>query len=341
MQQRPISNAMRVGFTGERPWLYAPSNVICKTTFSYVFELTNRVSNPPKWHLPCAALAGRSTSVRGLMSTEQLIRDFYNAMHSVHTQPGNAYDLGDHLHDLTVHKHLDQDPLIQFREAYQWVQQTLAQCVADAGCGYGGFAVFVASQAPALHIDGYTLSDVQQAVAQQVFARLHLAQARVLLQSYDRLVQPYDAIVAIESLGHASHVEATLQHWARHLRPGGLVVIIDEIFRPEVSPEHPEIQQFMQFWRFSLLLQRARVETLVHAAGLHIAAWVLLSERYHVHTRPDEECDRLLRAYQHQGAHPGYIGGLLLEKFYNRGWVDYTLMVLTPRRARRRYAAQA
>ena len=39
----PISNAMRVGFTGERPWLCAPSNVICKTTFSYVFELTNRV----------------------------------------------------------------------------------------------------------------------------------------------------------------------------------------------------------------------------------------------------------------------------------------------------------
>ena len=52
------------------------------------------------------------------MSPEQLIRDFYNAMHSVHTQPGNAYDLGDHLHDLTVHKHLDQDPLIQFREVY-------------------------------------------------------------------------------------------------------------------------------------------------------------------------------------------------------------------------------
>jgi hypothetical protein len=44
MQQRPISNAMRVGFTGECPWLFAPSNVICKTTFSYVFELTNRVN---------------------------------------------------------------------------------------------------------------------------------------------------------------------------------------------------------------------------------------------------------------------------------------------------------
>ena len=267
------------------------------------------------------------------MSTEQLIRDFYNAMHSVHTQPGNAYDMGDHLQDLTVHKHLDQDPLIQFCEAYQWVHRAGARLVADAGCGYGGFAVFVASQAPALHVDGYTLSEVQQAVAQQAFARLHMPQARVLLQSYDRLARQYDAIVAIESLGHASNVGATLHHWARHLRPGGLVVIIDEVFRPEVLPEHPEIQQFMQSWHFSLLLQRARIEALGQAAGLHIAAWVMLSERYHVHTRPDDVCDRLLRAYQQQDAHPGYIGGMLLEKFYNRGWVDYVLLVLTPRSA--------
>src|SRR5918911_3537532 len=249
------------------------------------------------------------------MSTDHLIRDHYNAMHNIHMQPGNAYDMGDHLHDLTVHKHLDEDPLIQFREAYQWVHRAGARLVADAGCGYGGFAVFVASQAPAIHVDSYTLSDVQQAVAQQAFARLHLPQARVLLQSYDRLVRQYDTIVAIESLAHAPDVGATLQHWARHLRPGGLVVIIDEVFRPEVSPEHPEIQQFMQSWRFSLLLQRARVETLVQAAGLHIAAWVILSERSHVHTRPDAECDRLLRAYKHEGAHPGYIGGVLLEKF--------------------------
>ena len=47
-------------------------------------------------------------------------------------------------------------------------------------------------------------------------------------------------------------------------------------------------------------------------------------------TRPDEECDRLLHAYQLDGVHRGYIGGMLLEKFYNLGWVDYVLLVLTP-----------
>jgi hypothetical protein len=90
-----------------------------------------------------------------------------------------------------------------------------------------------------------------------------------------------------------------------------------------------------------MLLQRARVESLGQAAGLHIAAWDVLSERYQVPNRPDDACDHLLRTYQEQGAHPGYIGGILLEKFYNRGWVDYVLMVLTPRSARGSYAVQA
>ena len=53
-------------------------------------------------------------------------------------------------------------------------------------------------------------------------------------------------------------------------------------------------------------------------------------------TRVTTSCERI----SSEGAHPGYIGGILLEKFYNRGWVDYVLMVLTQRSARGSYAAQ-
>jgi hypothetical protein len=105
-------------------------------------------------------------------------------------------------------------------------------------------------------------------------------------------------------------------------------VIIDELFRPELSPTNLEIQQFMRSLHFSLLLQRAPLEAMVNAAGLSLLAWVVLSERYHVHTRSDEECDRLLHAYRRDGVHQGYIGGVLLEKFYNRGCVDYVLLAL-------------
>jgi SAM-dependent methyltransferase len=266
------------------------------------------------------------------MSTEHLVREFYNEMYRVHAQPGNAYDIGDQLHGLTVHKHLDGDPLIQFREASRWLGQARARLIADAGCGYGGFAVFVARQDPTLSVDGYTLSDAQHAVAQQVLKRLGLSKLRVLRQSYDQLERQYDAVVAIESIGHSPNVGATLHHWARHLQPGGMIVIIDDLFRPEVSWAHPEIRRFMRCWHFSLLLQRTPFETALRAAGLSVAASVVLSERYQFHTRPDKECDRLLHAYELQGAHRGYVGGLLLEKFYNRGWVDYVLLVLTPQR---------
>jgi SAM-dependent methyltransferase len=89
------------------------------------------------------------------MCTEYLVREYYNEMYRIHTQPGNGYDAGDDLYHLTVHKHLDQDPLTQFREAFGWVDQSRARLIADAGCGYGGFAVFVAHQAPALAVGVY------------------------------------------------------------------------------------------------------------------------------------------------------------------------------------------
>jgi len=57
---------------------------------------------------------------------------------------------------------------------------------------------------------------VQRAVARQALARLHQSKSRALLQSYDRLQRQYDAIVAIESLGHSANVAATLHHWASH-----------------------------------------------------------------------------------------------------------------------------
>src|SRR2546423_1846300 len=105
------------------------------------------------------------------MSTEHLLREFYNQMYHVHTQPDNVYDLGDHLHHLTVHKHLDQDPLIQFREAYRWVDQAGARLVAASGYRAGGFAVFGARPAPTHSGDGHSLGDLHQPRSTQATAR--------------------------------------------------------------------------------------------------------------------------------------------------------------------------
>ena len=240
-------------------------------------SLGARVKLQPNWHVSTG-----STSVRGRMSTEQLIRDFYNEMHSVHTQPGNAYDMGDHLRDLTVHKHLDQDPLIQFREAYQWVQHTRAEFVAD---------VAVAMEASPPSWPARRRLSTSMAIRSAMCNRLSPSRClpactcRTRVCCCRAMTASCGSTMRLSPLNRSATrpVGATLHHWARHLRPGGLVVIIDEIFRSEVSPEHPEIQQFMQSWRFSLLLQRTRVEALVQAAGLHIAAWVSLSERYHAY----------------------------------------------------------
>jgi hypothetical protein len=86
------------------------------------------------------------------------------------------------------------------------------------------------------------------------------------------------------------------------------------IRRPIILLQLTAVPFFAQSLHFSLLLQRPPVETMVHAAGLSIAAWVVLSDRYRVRTRPDEECHRLLHAYQLDGVHRGYIGGMLRRR---------------------------
>ena len=84
------------------------------------------------------------------MSTEHIVREFYNEMYRVHMQPDNGYDIGDHLYHLAVHKHLDQDPLIQFPEAFRWVDQSRARLVADAGLRLWGFRRLRGAPSPRL-----------------------------------------------------------------------------------------------------------------------------------------------------------------------------------------------
>src|SRR5260370_33584927 len=109
------------------------------------------------------------------MSTEHLLREFYNQMYRVHTQR-NAYDIGDHLHHLTVHKHLDQDPLIQFREAYRWVDQAVARLATDAGCGCGGVAAFEAPFTPTPSLFAQQPSTFHQALSRVRFEGLSASQ---------------------------------------------------------------------------------------------------------------------------------------------------------------------
>ena len=83
--------------------------------------------------------------------------------------------------------------------------------------------------------DGLTLSPTQRAHAEREARRRNVAAAcRFHLRSYDddlRVVVPEgaDLVVAIESLAHATHPARSIANLADALRPGGRLVVVDDV----------------------------------------------------------------------------------------------------------------
>jgi len=207
----------------------------------------------------------------------------------------------------------------------------------DAGCGYGATGFRLLEQTGG-RWDGITLSAAQVAVARERAAerglsgRLHFA-----LRSYDApLAERYDAIVAIESIAHSPDPVATVANLARHLRPGGVLIVVDDMPRPDLAPAEAEmLLAFKRLWHCPVLPGAAEWRGMLAAQGLalrHEADLLPL-------TRPREEAmldtawaelESSLPARKAEGfgaVAEGEMGGVLLERLMRWGAMRYVMMV--------------
>ncbi|GAA2553496.1 27-O-demethylrifamycin SV methyltransferase [Winogradskya consettensis] len=98
----------------------------------------------------------------------------------------------------------------------------------DAGCGVGAPGVMVARET-GVQVTGITVSRVEAAVAEK---RVHdndlVGQVRFQHGNYEKMPfadGTFDAVMAIESLTHATDLPAALREFHRVLRPGGRVAL--------------------------------------------------------------------------------------------------------------------
>lgn len=108
--------------------------------------------------------------------------------------------------------------------------------ILDFGCGVGGTLFHLGTRFPHARLEGVTLSRNQLEIAECLAARLGQAERCRFVHGDFQVVdlaEDADAIVAIEAFAHASDPDAFLDNAARHLRPGGRLIVVDDFLAIE------------------------------------------------------------------------------------------------------------
>ena len=174
--------------------------------------------------------------------------------------------------NLTIHKRL-QFPNGEFTDTHDWILKQLDlpadAHILDAGCGIGGtlFALLGEKRTGI----GITLSHNQVETARKQAARLGLAnRCTFIQQSYDEpLNDRFDLIISIEALIHSPDLTTTMQNLARHLKPAGRLLIIEDIAADHLVPS-PITEIWQQSWSIRSIYSQLDYFNAIQAAGLTI-----------------------------------------------------------------------
>ena len=145
-------------------------------------------------------------------------------------------------------------------------------------------------------------------------------------------LEPADVAYAIESFVHVLTPARFFEQCARLVRPGGLLVICDDVKGLEGGPGAARtIEEFSRGWHVNALLEPGELRALGRAAGFEHESTKDLSPYLELHRMRD----RLIRVWlalwerlpvdRHRLDH--LRGGQALQTCLENGWVRYELTV--------------
>ncbi|MGE3404625.1 MAG: cyclopropane-fatty-acyl-phospholipid synthase family protein [Vicinamibacterales bacterium] len=211
--------------------------------------------------------------------------------------------------------------------------------VVDLGCGVGAS---IASLARALPIrgTGVTLSPVQARIAAERLAAAGLAdRVRCVEGDYTALpptVADADAAYAIESFVHGPSPERFFAEAARIIRPGGVLIICDDVRRESSDPRAARVtEQFARGWHVNTLVTSGELQQLAATAGFDHDRTIDLTPYLEL-GRPRDRAIRLLAAVaQWLPVQPTWlaplVGGSALQEGLQRGWLAYEFAIFRRR----------
>jgi tocopherol O-methyltransferase len=254
---------------------------------------------------------------------------------------------------LTVHRQLkSSDPAIASADVvherilavvgpFDFAQGTPQQAprVIDAGCGLGGTILYLHRKLGGEY-HGLTVSPTQRAHAEREAKRRRVAQAcHFHLQSYDDdpgglLPSGADLVVAIESLAHSPDPVRSIANLARALRTGGRLVVVDDVPDDGLALTDDDFTAFRAGWRCPAIARRGVLLRALSDAGLAVETEHDLTPL--VALRDPHALERLAKSNRRWRAWAGWTGagelidslygGLMLERLYRRGLMQYRLV---------------
>lgn len=211
------------------------------------------------------------------------------------------------------------------------------RAVLDLGCGVGTTALRLARKHP-VDVTGVSISPRQVEMARRFAAVETTLRGTVRFIHADFTALPadlrdIDLALAIESYVHASTPAAFFAGAARALRPGGRLVVVDDVCTTDATD--PRLDDVRAGWHVPSLVPLAQTLARAGDAGLELTFSADLSA-YQRLGRPRDRLVRaalpLLRALRGRSQWAGaMVGGDALQRCHRAGLVDYRLLRFTRR----------
>ena len=208
--------------------------------------------------------------------------------------------------------------------------------VLDLGCGVGTASLYLARRRP-VDVVGVSISPEQVRLAgrfaERATARGGTLAGGVRFETADFTDLPddltgFDLAFAVEAFVHADSAAGFFRNAAGALRPGGVLVVIDDVLSGDSTD--PRLDDFRAGWRVTSLLTLPEAERLAAEAGLELEESRDLSSLQRL-GRPR---DRLLRAalpvlrrLEGRSVWAGsMVGGDALQRLHQDGVLQYRLL---------------
>jgi len=211
--------------------------------------------------------------------------------------------------------------------------------ILDLGCGVGGTMMRLAELLPASHVVGVTISPRQVEIGRRLVGQAGLSGRCAFVLGDMRSVaagHAHDAVVAVESFVHVDSGSDFFDAAARALRPGGLLLVVDDFLAHPLEEldvaQLQRVDDFRQGWRVPGLSTVESARVAGAAAGFEFRRFEDLSALVRTGRPRDRLISALAPAFRALQLSPvpffgNMIGGDALQKGLQAGTLRYGMAV--------------